>query len=201
MYCLHHLNLAVYKDRSLLNCTTSSLKLSPFRKVCRSLFHNRKFLTYACNAGFLLIMLYFFGKGWEKALPSHGLWWYLNPGPFNIKEHGMLSPHTFCIVPLKPTSRCCSYNGVDCECFRDSYPSHLRPRSLLVCSLLFILQRRSDVRAASDNKLNPGVAIFTLLSSQLIGYAFAGLLVESLVYPSICFWPVRDDNLSGSRLS
>lgn len=28
-----------------------------------------------------------------------------------------------------------------------------------------------------------------LLASQLIGYGFAGLLQEALVYPSICFWP------------
>ncbi|KAE9382649.1 hypothetical protein BT96DRAFT_1050139, partial [Gymnopus androsaceus JB14] len=40
-----------------------------------------------------------------------------------------------------------------------------------------------------DNQLNPGIAIFTLLGSQLIGYSFAGLLQEALVYPSICFWP------------
>lgn len=39
------------------------------------------------------------------------------------------------------------------------------------------------------NEVNPGIAIFTLLASQLVGYAFAGLLVEALVYPSITFWP------------
>jgi hypothetical protein len=37
--------------------------------------------------------------------------------------------------------------------------------------------------------MNAGIAIFTLLASQLIGYAFAGILQEALVYPSITFWP------------
>ena len=37
--------------------------------------------------------------------------------------------------------------------------------------------------------MNPGIAIFTLLASQLIGYAFAGMLQEALVYPSVTFWP------------
>ena len=31
--------------------------------------------------------------------------------------------------------------------------------------------------------------MFTLLASQLVGYSFAGLLQEALVYPSITFWP------------
>ena len=39
------------------------------------------------------------------------------------------------------------------------------------------------------NEVNPGIAIFTLLASQLVGYSFAGLLQEALVYPSITFWP------------
>jgi hypothetical protein len=37
--------------------------------------------------------------------------------------------------------------------------------------------------------MNAGIAIFTLLASQLIGYAFAGMLQEALVYPSVTFWP------------
>jgi hypothetical protein len=40
-----------------------------------------------------------------------------------------------------------------------------------------------------NNNLNAGIAIFTLLSSQLIGYGFAGLLLETVVYPSVTFWP------------
>lgn len=36
---------------------------------------------------------------------------------------------------------------------------------------------------------NPGIAIFTLISSQLLGYGFAGLLQDVLVKPTKCFWP------------
>ena len=36
---------------------------------------------------------------------------------------------------------------------------------------------------------NAGIAIFTLLGSQLIGYGFAGLLQDVLVKPTKCFWP------------
>ncbi|PSR83036.1 hypothetical protein PHLCEN_2v5840 [Hermanssonia centrifuga] len=36
---------------------------------------------------------------------------------------------------------------------------------------------------------NPGLAIFTCIGSQLIGYGFAGLLQDILVKPTKCFWP------------
>lgn len=38
--------------------------------------------------GFLLIVTYFVGKAWEKVIPSKGLLKWINPGSFNIKEHG-----------------------------------------------------------------------------------------------------------------
>ncbi|KAF5391956.1 hypothetical protein D9757_003239 [Collybiopsis confluens] len=99
-------------------------------------------------------MLYFFGKTWEKVLPSHGLWWYLNPGPFNIKEHGS--------ALIMASTASSSATAIQVISVQDLY---------------------------YNNKLNPGVAIFTLLASQLVGYSFAGLLTEALVYPSITFWP------------
>ncbi|KAI0043670.1 OPT-domain-containing protein [Auriscalpium vulgare] len=36
---------------------------------------------------FCLIIAYVFGTAMHAILPSHGYWRYLNPGPFNIKEH------------------------------------------------------------------------------------------------------------------
>lgn len=30
------------------------------------------------------------GKGWEKIMPSRGFFRYINPGPFNIKEHAVV---------------------------------------------------------------------------------------------------------------
>ncbi|KIK64985.1 hypothetical protein GYMLUDRAFT_240324 [Collybiopsis luxurians FD-317 M1] len=113
--------------------------------------------------GSVLAQLYYFkpqtllvsqGKAWEKALPSHGLWYYLNPGPFNIKEHGS--------ALIMASTASSSATAIQVISVQDLY---------------------------YNNKLNPGVAIFTLLASQLIGYSFAGLLTEALVYPSITFWP------------
>lgn len=36
---------------------------------------------------FSLIIAYVLGTAMHAAIPSHGRWRYLNPGPFNIKEH------------------------------------------------------------------------------------------------------------------
>jgi hypothetical protein len=53
-----------------------------------------------------------------------------------------------------------------------------------------------------NNDMNAGIAIFTLLSSQLIGYGFAGLLLETVVYPSKTFWPhtIVTANMSVNRI-
>ncbi|KAH9833309.1 OPT oligopeptide transporter [Rhodofomes roseus] len=40
-----------------------------------------------------------------------------------------------------------------------------------------------------NHTMDAGVAIFTLLASQLVGYGFAGLLQDVLVRPTKCFWP------------
>ncbi|KIJ36278.1 hypothetical protein M422DRAFT_261422 [Sphaerobolus stellatus SS14] len=46
---------------------------------------------------FVLIIAYVFGTAMEKIIPSTGFWNYLNPGPFNIKEHT-------CIVIMASTA-------------------------------------------------------------------------------------------------
>ncbi|KAI0784380.1 OPT oligopeptide transporter [Abortiporus biennis] len=48
-----------------------------------------------------------------------------------------------------------------------------------------------------NNKMNAGIAIFTLIGSQLLGYGYAGLLQDVLVKPTKCFWPV---NISTANL-
>ncbi|KAH7872644.1 OPT oligopeptide transporter [Lentinula edodes] len=129
------------------------LGFSAFGSVLAQLYYFKP-QTLSVSQGFLLIILYFFGKAWEKALPSHGLWWYLNPGPFNIKEHGA--------ALIMASTASSSATAIQVISVQDLY---------------------------YGNKLNPAVAIFTLLSSQLIGYSFAGLLIEALIYPSVTFWP------------
>ncbi|KAJ7206407.1 OPT oligopeptide transporter [Mycena pura] len=118
------------------------LGFSAFGAVLAQLYYFKP-QTLSVSQGFLLIMTFFGGKAMEKLIPRWGPLKWLNPGPFNIKEHG-------CIIIMSSTS--------------------LTPH-------------------ASNNTLNPGIAIFTLLASQLIGYAFAGMLQEALVYPSVTFWP------------
>ncbi|KAF8578774.1 OPT superfamily oligopeptide transporter [Ramaria rubella] len=46
---------------------------------------------------FVLIIAYVFGTAMHKVMPSSGYWRYLNPGPFNIKEHT-------CIVIMASTA-------------------------------------------------------------------------------------------------
>ncbi|KAF8491247.1 OPT oligopeptide transporter [Gautieria morchelliformis] len=46
---------------------------------------------------FVLIVAYIFGTAMHKLMPSTGFWRYLNPGPFNIKEHT-------CIVIMSSTA-------------------------------------------------------------------------------------------------
>ncbi|KAF5391029.1 hypothetical protein D9757_003990 [Collybiopsis confluens] len=129
------------------------LGFSAFGSVLAQMYYFKP-QTLLVSQGFLLIMIYFIGKFWEKTLPSRGLFRFINPGPFNIKEHGAAL-----IMAYTASS---SATAIQVVSVQDLY---------------------------YNNKLNPGIAIFTLLASQLIGYAFAGLLQEALVYPSICFWP------------
>ncbi|KAL1724629.1 hypothetical protein EV714DRAFT_222656, partial [Schizophyllum commune] len=51
------------------------------------------------------------------------------------------------------------------------------------------IHAHDDPIARPERAKRPGIAMFTLLASQLVGYSFAGLLQEALVYPSITFWP------------
>ncbi|KAE9401758.1 OPT superfamily oligopeptide transporter [Gymnopus androsaceus JB14] len=129
------------------------LGFSAFGSVLAQLYYFKP-QTLSVSESFLLIVIYFIGKAWEKCLPSHGLFRYINPGPFNIKEHGAAL-----IMAFTASSSATAIQVISVQ------------------SLYY------------DNQLNPGIAIFTLLGSQLIGYSFAGLLQEALVYPSICFWP------------
>jgi len=102
----------------------------------------------------LLILSYWFGNGMHAAMPSHGWWRWVNPGPFNIKEHTA-------IIIMSSTAA----------------TSAVAIQVISVQNLYY------------NNDMNPGIAIFTLIGSQLIGYGYAGLLSEALVRPTKCFWP------------
>ncbi|KAJ6517714.1 OPT oligopeptide transporter [Mycena vulgaris] len=129
------------------------LGFSAFGSVLAQLYYFKP-QTLSVSQGFLLIMTYFAGKLMEKLIPRVGPLKWLNPGPFNIKEHG-------CIIIMSSTAA----------------GSATAIQVISVQELFY------------NNTMNAGIAIFTLLASQLIGYAFAGILQEALVYPSITFWP------------
>lgn len=129
------------------------LGFSAFGSVLAQLYYFKP-QTLNVSQGFLIIMIYFVGKAWEKIIPSWGLLRYINPGPFNIKEHAAA------LIMAYTASG--SATAIQVISVQDLY---------------------------YNNEVNPGIAIFTLLASQLVGYAFAGLLQEALVYPSIAYWP------------
>lgn len=61
--------------------------------------------------------------------------------------------------------------------------------SWLVECFQFVCQRLTPLQ-------NAGLAIFTLIGSQLLGYGYAGLLQDLLVKPTKCFWPSTSKILS-----
>ncbi|CCL98811.1 uncharacterized protein FIBRA_00816 [Fibroporia radiculosa] len=104
----------------------------------------------------LLVLSYWFGNAMHVAIPQRGWFRYLNPGPFNIKEH-------VAIIIMSSTAA----------------TSAVAIQVISVQELYY------------NNTMNAGIAIFTLIGSQLIGYGYAGILQDVLVKPTKCFWPAN----------
>ncbi|CAA7267213.1 unnamed protein product [Cyclocybe aegerita] len=102
---------------------------------------------------FCLIIAYVLGTA-MAALPQQGFWRYLNPGPFNIKEHTV-------IVIMSSTA----------------------------ASVAVAMEIIAALDLFYDLRLNSAVAIFSIFSTQMIGYGFAGILRTFLVYPTYAFYP------------
>ncbi|KAI0312705.1 OPT oligopeptide transporter protein-domain-containing protein [Amylostereum chailletii] len=122
--------------------------LSAFGSVLAQIYYFKP-QTVSVARLFLLLISYFLGNFMAYAIPTRGWFKYLNPGPFNIKEHTAI---------------------------------------LIMCSTASVSSQASEIIAVDDlyynNKLNPALAIFTLLASQLLGYGFAGILRDFLTW-----WP------------
>ncbi|KAI0707763.1 OPT oligopeptide transporter [Earliella scabrosa] len=129
------------------------LGFSAFGAVLAQIYYFKP-QTLGVSTLFLLVLSYWFGNAMAMLLPSHGLFRWINPGPFNIKEH-------VAIIIMSSTAAV-SATAIQVISVQDLY---------------------------YDNKLNPGLAIFTLIGSQLLGYGYAGLLQDMLVKPTKCFWP------------
>ncbi|KAH9949944.1 OPT oligopeptide transporter [Amylocystis lapponica] len=130
------------------------LGFSSFGAVLAQIYYFKP-QTLLVSTLLLLILSYWFGNGMHMLLPSKGIFRWINPGPFNIKEH-------VAIIIMSSTAA----------------TSAVAIQVISVQELYY------------NNKMNPGVAIFTLIGSQLIGYGYAGLLQDVLVKPTKCFWPM-----------
>ncbi|OBZ65710.1 Oligopeptide transporter 3 [Grifola frondosa] len=130
------------------------LGFSAFGAVLAQIYYFKP-QTLLVSTLFLLILSYWFGNGMHMLLPSKGFFRFLNPGPFNIKEH-------VAIIIMSSTAAT-SATAIQVISVQDLY---------------------------YNNKMNGGLAIFTLIGSQLLGYGYAGLLQDILVKPTKCFWPV-----------
>ncbi|KAI0351216.1 OPT oligopeptide transporter [Trametes cingulata] len=129
------------------------LGFSAFGAVLAQIYYFKP-QTLLVSQLFLLVLAYWFGNALAMAIPSKGLFRWLNPSPFNIKEH--------VAIIIMASSAAVSATAIQVISVQDLY---------------------------YNNKLNAGLAIFTLIGSQLLGYGYAGLLQDMLVKPTKCFWP------------
>ncbi|KAI0669078.1 OPT oligopeptide transporter [Trametes maxima] len=129
------------------------LGFSAFGAVLAQIYYFKP-QTLLVSQLFLLVLSYWFGNIMAMVLPSRGIFRWINPGPFNIKEH-------VAIIIMSSTAAV-SATAIQVISVQDLY---------------------------YNNKLNAGLAIFTLIGSQLLGYGYAGLLQDMLVKPTKCFWP------------
>ncbi|KIJ69505.1 hypothetical protein HYDPIDRAFT_24340 [Hydnomerulius pinastri MD-312] len=110
---------------------------------------------------FQLILAYVLGNAMHYIIPTKGWWRYLNPGPFNIKEHT-------CITIMASTAS----------------------TTATAIGIIATLDLFYDI------KLNAGAAIFQVFASQLIGYGFAGVLRNLLVWPTYALYPASLPSIS-----
>ncbi|KAL6307422.1 OPT oligopeptide transporter [Sparassis latifolia] len=149
--------LSIRDDPELQSITFRSIFLglgfSAFGAVLAQIYY---FKPQTLNVSILLLLIlsFWIGNAMHLFLPSRGVFRFINPGPFNIKEH-------VAIIIMSSTAA----------------TSAVAIQVISVQELYY------------NNKMNPGIAIFTLIGSQLIGYGYAGLLQDALVRPTKCFWP------------
>ncbi|KAJ7650709.1 OPT oligopeptide transporter protein-domain-containing protein [Roridomyces roridus] len=82
--------VSTHDDPSLPSVTFRSIflgvGLSAFASVLATIY-TFKPQNATVSQLFCLIIAYVLGTAMHSVMPSHGYWRYLNPGPFNIKEH------------------------------------------------------------------------------------------------------------------
>ncbi|KAJ7822327.1 OPT oligopeptide transporter protein-domain-containing protein [Mycena olivaceomarginata] len=85
--------ISTYDDPTLPSITFRSILLgvglSAFSSV--TTIYTFKPQNASVSQLFCLIIAYVLGTAMHSVIPSHGVWRYLNPGPFNLKEHTVIT--------------------------------------------------------------------------------------------------------------
>ncbi|KAJ7760866.1 peptide transporter MTD1 [Mycena maculata] len=141
------------------------LGLSCFGAVLGQIFYFRP-QTISVSQLFLQILAYILGVVLQEVIPGPGnerygfktpnnaFWRFMNPGPFNLKEH------------------------VAITIFASTASGSALAISVFAADELYY-----------DLQINPGVGIFTLIGSQLMGYGLGGIMRAFLVYPTYMVYP------------
>ncbi|KAJ7925954.1 OPT oligopeptide transporter [Mycena leptocephala] len=149
-----------------------ALGLSAFGAVLGEIFSFRPQSVYVSQL-FLQVASFAMGKILEEIIPGPGnkrfkmsdnaFWRFMNPGPFNMQVL-ILGDKVKENVGILIMAAASTHGALAINIF-----------------------------AADDLyygfNLNPAIAIFTLLGSQLLGYGLAGMLRSILVYPTYCVFP------------
>ncbi|KAJ7093296.1 peptide transporter MTD1 [Mycena belliarum] len=139
--------------------------LSCFGAVLGQIFYFRP-QTISVSQLFLQILAYILGVIMQEVIPgpfnerysfitpNNAFWRFMNPGPFNMKEH------------------------VAITIFASTAAGSALAISVFAADELYY-----------NLQINPGVGIFTLIGSQLMGYGLGGIMRSFLVYPTYMVFP------------
>jgi len=182
---LHRNWFDLFRRRSRSSEFDFSLVLSLDRPGSDSLSRSQIFYfrpqTVYVSQLFLQIIAYILGKAWAVAMPAAHrgkIWRFLNPGDFTLKEH----------VAILVMSSTAAHSAEAISVFAANEREFTV--SLLPLRALYETDTLPSPRLVYYNITpNYGVAIFTLLGSQLFGYGLAGLTRSFTVFPTYIVYP------------
>lgn len=170
-------------DNSELPCGTIRAWVIGLGFVVAVAFVNQLFSmrqpSISIGAPVVQILAYPVGKAAEKFLPDVGFILFgvrhsLNPGPFNKKEHMLISIMAS-VGKTLPSSRYISMLALILN-------QNVSNKPLVFTQWL-------DKYFGQPYARSFGYQILLALSTNLMGFGLAGLCRRFLVYPSFCLWP------------
>ncbi|KIW33917.1 OPT family small oligopeptide transporter [Cladophialophora immunda] len=129
--------------------------LSIFGAVLQEIFFFKP-QTIFVSVVFLTVIAYILGEAMASIIPRKGVFRYLNPHPFNQKEHAAITIMASAASQAAQSTQALAAQAL----FYGGFP-------------------------------NKAAGIFVTMSSQLIGFGFAGLLRDVLVFPTRMLWPIN----------